>query len=246
MRDVTAAGGTLLSRNRSFALKILAAVLVVTAAAWAILQLPVDVPDTNSPLEGNHTGEVNAANTIGQTLVASRNGLDRIEVTLAVEHPLDNANLVFHVQEMPWKESREVTRGIVSLPVGKAGEFAPGTITQRWYSFEFDPIPDSAGKQFYFTIEGKTLDGPHSAGLLMFFHNGYPQGEAYINGNPVGAHVVFKAYSRGKVADLIQALLENTTENQPGLAASPNLYLAIALAYAVIGSACVLAIKRAG
>lgn len=221
-------------------------VLVALAAALTgLLQLPVDVPDTNSPPEGNHSGVVNAANTVGQTLTVNRNGLDRIDVTLGVEEPDDHADVAFRIQQMPWKESREVTRNVLSLPVGNVEDFRPATITQHWYSFQFEPITDSGGKQFFFTLEGKTLDGPHSLGLLMFFHNQYPLGEAYINGNPTDAHVVFRAYTRGRLSDLIAVLAENAAADQAGLAGYPFFYLLVGLAYAVVGTASVLMIRRA-
>ena len=220
------------------------ALMVLIAVLVTVSQIPVDVPDTNSPLEGNHTGEVNAANTIGQTLVASRNGLDRIELTVSAEKPISNAEIKFRIQEVPWKQSREVTRLVGSLPIGKASDFGPGTITQRWYSFEFDPIADSAGKQYYFTLEGKTLERPNSVGMLMFFHNGYPLGEAYINGNPVGGHVVFRSYTKGRVSDLIAVLAANATANMPGLAGAPFFYAAVGFLYAALGTASAIAIRK--
>src|SRR5512133_391761 len=211
-------------------------VMVVLAVVLAgALQLPVDVPDTNSPLEGNHTGVVNDANTVGQTLVATRDGLDRVEVTLSVQKPLDQSDITFRIEETPGKQSREVKLPVRDIPIGKVGDFRPGMITERWYSFQFDPIRDSAGKQLYFTLNGAGLPGPNSVSLLMFFHNEYPLGEAYVNGNPVGGHVVFRAYTKGKLWDLVGVLAENMTRSMPGLLGSPITYVGLALTYAILG-----------
>ncbi len=220
------------------------ALVVLAVVLYGSLQLPVDVPDTNSPLEGNHTGVVNDANTIGQTLVATRNGLDRVEVTLSVENPLDQADITFRIEETQGTQSREVNLPVRDIPVGKVGDFRPGMITERWYSFEFEPIADSAGKQLYFTLKGAGLSGPNSVSLLMFFHNEYPLGEAYVNGSPVGGHVVFRAYTRGRLWDLIGVLLANATENMPSLLGSPITYIGLAFTYAILGATLVHLVRR--
>lgn len=218
--------------------------IALAALAIGLLQLPVDVPDTNSPPEGNHSGVVNGANAVGQTFTVTRNGLDRIDVVLAVEKPVPDAGITFNVEEVPFKQARQVDERLTSLPVGNVSDYPPGTILQKWYSFQFDPVSDSGGKQFFFSLEGKSVQGPNSASLLMFFHNEYPLGQAYINGAPTDAHVVFRAYTRGRLLDYAEIVAGNVMKDQPALAGSPALLAGLAAAYIVISAGVVLAVKR--
>jgi hypothetical protein len=219
--------------------------LAVVALVWAILQLPVEVPDANSPLEGNAGGAINASATLGQTLVANRNGINRVDVVLSTENRVDQGNLKFSIMEVPWSQSREVTRPVAGLPIGKIGDFRPGTIMQRWYSFSFEPIPDSAGKRLYFSLESKELPQSSSVNLLMYFYNEYPFGEAYINGDTTNAHVVFRTYAQGNLGDLIGVWVENLTRDRPGLLGNPATYGLLVLVYLLLAAGTVLAARKA-
>lgn len=230
------------SRNRVVRLGAIALALVL--AILAVLELPVDVPDTNSPPEGNFVGEVNGTTSFGQTLVANRDGLNRVDVIVSTERPLDGAALAFDITEVPWKQAREVKRPLSSLPLGRTEDFRPGTIMQRWYSFTFEPIPDSAGKRFFFSLRSEDLPQANSAGVMMFFHNRYPLGEAYKNGDQIGANVVFRAYSRGRIGDLANVLMSNIIRDMPGLLGSPQTYVGLGLAYALLGAGVLLAARR--
>ncbi len=227
---------------RGIKLILLAAVL--GAAVWAVLLWPVEIPDANSPLDGNHAGAVNSATSLGQTFVATRNGINKVDVTVSVEHPVDQGEVTFQIMEVPWKQTREVTRPLTALPVGNVGDFRPGTVMARWYSFQFEPIPDSAGRQLYFSLESKELPVINSVSLLMFFHNEYPLGEAYINGEPANAHVVFRAYAEGHLVDLIGTLAGNLTKNRPGLLGNPLTYVWLGLVYMLLAASVVFVARK--
>jgi hypothetical protein len=208
------------------------AVLAMAALVWLLVAVPVEVPDTSSPPDANHEGTVNGANSLGQTFVPSRDGLDRVDVGLAVQQPTDRAELTFQVMEVPWKKSRTVTRRMSALPVGLVTDYRPGTITERWYSFSFEPVADSAGKEMFFSLEGREIQGPNSVGLLMFFHNSYPLGEAFLNGEALNANVVFRTYTKGNVLDLTQVVVENWSTHKSVPFDHPAVICGIALLFA--------------
>ena len=228
--------------KRGVKLVLLAA--LAGAIAWAVLQWPVEIPDANSPPDGNHAGAVNSATSLGQTFVASRNGINRVDVTLSVEHPIDQGEVSFKIMEVPQRQPREVQQPLTALPTGDVGNFRPGTIMARWYSFQFQPIADSAGKQLYFSLSSKKLSAADSVNLLMFFHNEYPLGEAYINGAPTNAYVVFRAYSQGRLVDLVGAVAQNLTKGRPGLLGSPLTYAWLGLVYILLAAGTVLASRK--
>ena len=230
------------SRVRIGWIAVVAALLCVCGLVFL---LPVDVPDGNSPQDGNHAGLINATTTIGQTFTASRDGLHRVEVTLAAEQPDDRVDFTFRIAALPWRQLGEVTRPALDVPVGKVIDFRPGTMKERWYSFEFEPIADSAGRAFFFSMESKDPREAGGVGLLMFFHNRYPLGEAYVNGTPVNAHVVFRAYSKGHPIDLARVLAERLTADKSGFLGSPLTFGSLGLIYILLSGGLVLVVRRA-
>lgn len=222
------------------------AVALAAAALWGVLQVPMDVPDTSSPPAGNSTASVNNWRSVGQTFVPKRNGLDRISVVLGVEQPTDQAEITFHIKETPKGEPlRTVPRSLSSLPRGDAGKMRPGTLSQQWCAFEFEPIPDSAGRKLYFSVEGKGVPQENTVKLLIMFHSGYKLGEAYLSEEAINGHVAFRAYSQGRVADLLATIMENLTHKKPGLLASPITYLALGLLYVGLTILLLATIRRA-
>lgn len=224
-----------------------ATLCIASAIALLVaLQIPIDVPDTNSPPAGNSTASINNWRSVGQTFVPKRNGLDQISVVLGVEQPSDQAEITFHIKETPLGEPlRTVRRSLMNLPRGNAGNMRPGTLTQQWHTFKFEPIPDSAGRKLYFSVEGKGVPHENTVKVLIMFHSGYKLGEAYLSEETINGHVAFRAYSQGRVADLHATIMENLTHNKPGLLANPALYVVLALAYMVSSILLLITIKKA-
>ncbi len=209
-----------------------AGVAVGAALLWGILQIPVNVPDASSPPAGNGVGTVNNWSAVGQSFVVRWNNLDSISVVLAAEKPADQAAITFNVKQEPHGPPlRTVRRTISRLPVGNPSDMRPGTLQERWETFNFDPIPNSAGRKLYFSVEGKGVPRENTVKVLMFYHSGYPQGTAFLNEKSVNAHLPFRASSRGKVADYVTVLSENLTRNRPGPLGNPLTYLVLGLLY---------------
>jgi hypothetical protein len=214
------------------ALRWTAGTAVVAALVWAMLQMPMDVPDTNSPPAGNQNGTANDWTSTGQTFVPSRNGLDQISLVLATDEPSDRYEVTFNLKDAPKGTIlRTVKRPLSTVPKGDPGDMRPGTRREQWYSFNFDPIPDSAGRKLYFSVEGKGIPRENTVKVMMFYHSGYPLGEAYRNEQPENAHVVFRTYCEGKLADYVNVLAENLTRGRPGPLANPLTYLGLGLLY---------------
>ena len=209
-----------------------AGVALGAALLWGILQIPVNVPDASSPPAGTAVGTVNDWTSVGQSFVVRWNNLDSISVVLAAEKPTNQAAITFNVKEEPHGPPlRSVRRTISQLPVGNPLKMRPGTLQERWETFNFAPIPNSAGRKLYFSVEGKGVQHENTVNVLMFFHSGYPQGTAFMNEKSVNAHLPFRASSRGKVADYVTVLSENLTRNRPGPLGNPLTYLALGLLY---------------
>lgn len=229
---------------RSAAIRM-AVLLLAVALARLALEMPAAVPDTSSPPAHNAVGTANNWHAVGQTFVPERNGLHRISLVLGAEELTGSAQIAFHIKETPTGEPlRTVKRTISRLPHGHPSRFRPGSLEERWHDFEFEPIPDSAGRKLYFSVEGRDVPRENTVMVLLFHHSGYPQGEAYANEKPMNAHVVFRAYSRGSVADLLGVIGDNLTRNRPGLLSSPATYLALALVYVLLVGVLIGMVRR--
>jgi hypothetical protein len=215
---------------RWVSLAILAAV-----AIWAALQIPLDAPDTSSPPAGSSVSDINNGWSTGQSFVPVHDGLDQVDVVIAAENPVPGTEITFIVKDGPdGAVLRTVRMPVAAIPKGKVMQFRPGSYDQRWTSFHFEPIPDSAGRKLYFSLNGTGIPGEGTAKTLVFFHNEYKFGQAFLNGEPANAHVPFRAYSQGRVSDLLSSISQNLTANKPGPLGSPIPYLALGALYLLL------------
>jgi hypothetical protein len=224
-----------------------AAIALAAAVILIVVQLPVNVPDTSSPPFASNVVLVHNWQAVGQSFVAERDGLSELAVILATAQRIDQAEIAFHVKDSPEGEPlRTVRRSLSSLPEGNALRYHAGGLSERWETFEFEPIVDSAGRKLYFSIEGEGIPTENAVGVLTFFHSRYPQGEAFVNEAPVNAHVNFRAYSQGQVKDYLLVIARNLTYNRPGPLSTPAPYLVLAVLYVTLAGALLAAVGRAG
>lgn len=206
----------------------------VAALAWLLLMhVPVDVPDATSPSTSNHNGAINMGNNVGQVFVPRQDGLKRISVVAASERLANNYSAILTIREdsPSGRIVREVSKPLSEFPEGDPHRYRPGGLESRWTSFDFAPIADSAGKRLYFSIDGRSVPVEYTVRALMRFRGGYPQGMAYVNGDEVHAHVVFRTHSRGQVKDVLGVLGENLTAKKEGILASGITYVGLAALY---------------
>lgn len=214
----------------------LAAAIAAGTLLLLALHAPVDVPDTASPTTANHNGAINVGNNVGQVFVPRRDGLTRISVVAASERPADGytANLTIREGGPNGKIIREVSKPLAEFPEGNPHRYRPGGLESRWMSFEFDPLGDSGGRRLYFSIDGRFVPVENTVRTLMRFRSGYPQGAAYVNGEEVGAHVVFRTHSRGQVKDVLGVIGENLTAKRDGILASGVTFVVLAVLYVAL------------
>ena len=195
--------------------------------------MPVNVPDTSAPPASTDVATVNNWGSAGQSIAPERDGLSAVSVILATERRTDDADITFNIKVTPsGPPLRTVRRSLSELPEGDARELFAGGLHERWETFEFEPIPDSAGRKLYFSIEGKDVPKENSVGVLIYYHNAYPQGKAYLNEKSVDANLDFRTYSRGNGLDYLSTLARNLTLKRPGPLTSAVTFLALGMLYA--------------
>ena len=112
-----------------------------------------------------HAGQVTKASPIGQGFQANWNGLDRIDVALVTLGPTKGAELELVLR-----------RGGRESAVLRRARLDPAQLEQGrgWVSFQFDPVPDSAGESFWFELKvtGGRGRSPYSPWIRYHGHPG--------------------------------------------------------------------------
>lgn len=221
--------------------KLLVVAVVVPIAVLVgvgLSRIELRVPDTSSAPVATMMQPVNNWRYVGQTFRAGRNGLSRVEVILAAGGRAGDAPLRFHISDQPGAAPiRTVLVDHSSLPLGDPWQFVPGRVDEKWFGFDFEPIEDSAGRRLYFSLEGPGIPLEGTVNTLVFFFNKYPEGQAYVNGDPVWGHVAFRGYSRGTVLEALEKILGNLVYRKPRVLSEVATYVALAAIYLALGGA---------
>jgi hypothetical protein len=129
------------------------------------------------------TARITGRTTAGQTFVARYPNLNHIEVVLSADRML-SLPLTLHLRNS-LGESRDLT---ISTPIV---QLSPD---KAYYDFSFPPIPDSAGKPFYFFLEAPTMP----EGEIIIWgatDEAYEDGALVLNHRPAAGNIYFVAFS---------------------------------------------------
>lgn len=124
--------------------------------------------------------------TYGQSFVSERDNLYRIDLSTATFSRVNYAPVIFYLKDSP--QANTAIRSI-TLP-------GPEIQNDRPTSFVFEPIPNSAGKSFYFAIESPEATPGNAITVYASEYDQYPRGNAYRNTQIVNGDLAFTAYSR--------------------------------------------------
>jgi hypothetical protein len=139
--------------------------------------------------QGKATGlwdELIGGRVYGQSFVSDLDNLYRIDLSTATFSRINSAPVIFYLKDSPQTDTaiRSIT-----LP-------GPEIQNDRPTSFVFEPIPNSAGKSFYFVIESPEATPGNAITVYASEYDQYPQGAAYQNTQFVNGDLAFTAYSR--------------------------------------------------
>jgi hypothetical protein len=195
---------------------------LLTLLGLAILERQA-LSQTSQPLF-NEMLEFHGSLKVGQSFVASRPSLCRVDLLLARKGRTNRSPVVFHL-----RERAEATADLATVTINASHLEDVTTMVRRPYvyqSFSFPPIPDSAGKTLYFWVES-----PQSSGndpLLVRYHAGdvYPEGTMSI-----AADLAFRAYYAKGFSGNTVLLLERLVEHKPLPWGSKAFYIALFITY---------------
>ncbi len=152
---------------------------------------------------------INLANgtQLGQTFLAPRPGLYRIDVLLYGYFRRNTQPVTFHLRKINSQED------LVRIPFSSSEVWG-----WHWKSFVFDPLLDSKGQAYYFFLESPTSTPEDAITLGGVEGDLYPHGMGTLNGQPIRADAAFKTYYVGVTwGDKLTALAHKITAGKPSL-----------------------------
>ena len=137
-------------------------------------------------------GELLDGGSFGQTFTPGHDGLNRIDLYTATYARENTRPVIFQVNAAPGDESTgegSQTLVRVELAADQVSNSGPTVIT-------FPPLPDTAGKTLYFSIESPGSVPGDAITVYMEAGDVYPGGQMYIDGEGGQGDIAFIAYTR--------------------------------------------------
>lgn len=128
-------------------------------------------------------GEIYGERTVGQSFIATGDKLSRVDVKLATYARRNTENVIFQLREAG------STEDIVSITVN-----AVQIEDNAYHLFEFDPIPDSKGKTYVFTISSLKSKPGNAITIWYSTEDVYCNGTVQISDKPIEGDLSFRTY----------------------------------------------------
>ncbi len=142
-------------------------------------------PDLTQPRHSQTAGEIWGTQTVGQTFVAEKGGLNRLDVFLAT-YARDNAGpVIFHLRESP-----TATQDLATV------RFDAADVQDNAYrQFPFPPLGDSENHAYYFFFEAPEARPGNAITVWASPTDAYSQGQDYLAGQPQPGDLAFRTYA---------------------------------------------------
>jgi hypothetical protein len=156
--------------------------------------LDIDVtPNTNPTL--NICGE----GVFGQTFIAPKNGVGRIDVMLGTHGRKNDRDVIFELREIQ-PDNRLITTTVINASSVKNNLYHP---------FAFKPVKNSERKVFYFFFFSPESTQENSICIWMNNRNIYKKGDFLFNHHPERSDLIFRVYSRRPVFSELRRVVRN-------------------------------------
>ena len=176
--------------------------------------LDLDVGPNTEPTENIYQD-----NRIGQTFVARRNNLARIDVAMGTHARINDKAVFFRL----WEEKPE--RLLLRETVFSAADVK----NNLFHPVIFRSVRGSLGRKYYFVFSSAESTNDNSICVWMNRHDIYPDGEYYFRHQPRGGDLMFRVYSRQTVAGEMGRL----TRKYGGVLGSRIIFAAAAIFFEV-------------
>ncbi len=238
------------ARQRLAAALALGLALLALAAGSARLarwwRAPAAVPDHAAPFSATFAMRFAGATTLAQRIRPRLNGFTAADLLVVAEAPGLPGSVELRVEEWPSHRLVRTARLPAASVIAPASPWdaRPGQPGERWLSFGFEPISDSAGHEYLLVLsypEGRDAAGARLI-ALAHFPGLYAPGELLVNGSPQDGNLLFRLAARGTRGEALGIAAGNLARAQaivPGTLVAPGV---LAAASAALMTALVAAI----
>jgi hypothetical protein len=161
---------------------------------------------------------------VGQTFVASFDGLHQIDVRLGSGDRAGAQALTLHLRAAP-----DASEAIRSATLSVAPPASDG-----WASFEFEPVPDSGGQSLYFSLESPAASSGTRPTVDRALGDRYRDGSYFLNGAPAEGDLTFRIHSRPSLVAWFLGLVRLLAQAKPSFLADPACYGLLLLVYLML------------
>jgi len=175
---------------------------------------------------------ISKENTVGQSFMAERDYLSRIEIMLGTYAKRNNKDVIFLLRELNSKGEVLVQKTFNALEVQD----------NLFHPIQFRPVRESKGKKYYFELRSPLSSPQNSICAWMNMDNIYPLGEYFFKGSRKRGDLVFRAYSKRPII----AELDRIVRNYPGIFGKRWFLVAAIVFFEVVQLLVLLIIIKAG
>ncbi len=167
---------------------------------------------------------------IGQSLVASRHQLNRIDLLFQTYSRKNTHDVTLRLLAAP-ENGDNPLQGSVVYEV----TFNAATVSdQRWRTFTFPPLPDSAGKTYFVALQSPESTDGNAITVGGIERDVYTAGSAFLGPIPVLADVTFRICYPLSINEKLSILGQQWVEHKPSLWGDIRFYILLLVLYALI------------
>ncbi|NJN94380.1 MAG: hypothetical protein HC875_09945 [Anaerolineales bacterium] len=164
--------------------------------------------------------------SIGQSFTAPRDNLNRVDIRFQTYGRQNTGEITFKLFELPAEDS--------PVEIYSTSFNAISLSDQRWRTFAFAPVANSAQKSYLITLQSPTSRPGNAVTVNGVEKNIYPPGSAFLNNAPVLADLTFRVCFQMDGGEKLQVLAEQMTRFRPAWWGQPAFYLFAAALYTLL------------
>ncbi len=175
---------------------------------------------------------------IGQSFVASRDGLSRIDLFFQTYGRYNNRDVSLALLELP----PNVIDPSQGIKVFETMFNSSITKDRTWHTFTFSELSSSADKNYLITLQSSESEEGNAITIGGIQQNVYVSGMAIVYApdlgfsqvTPVNGDMMFRACYEMTLLEKLQALIKQITQNRPALWGNRSFYIFSLSLYVVL------------
>lgn len=209
---------------------MIAVVGLITIGLSFLNQLACEGQPINNNVDPTGTQQIFGEKIIGQSFVAPRDGLNRIDIFFQTYGRENTHDVTLRLLDIP----PDTGNPLEGKEVFNTTFNAATVSDQSWRTFTFLPLPDSAGKTFLITLQSPKSEDGNAITMGGIERNSYLPGTAYMGPVPLQADIAFRSCYQMSTIEKLQVLAGQMTGQRPGLWGNINFYWLSLLIYALL------------